>query len=334
MLLLVLVLVELLTGFVGLVSGSADQAAFMATHRIAGYGILILLLWKAQLALRSLRRRRRAAPRTATIALSGLLFVTLGLGLAWSWAGSYVFAGFSGVSWHIYAGAALAPVLVWHSWHYTRGLAVGASVDRRSFLRLAATAVLGAALWQASELIVRTSALAGAGRRFTGSYRAAARDDGAFPVVSWLNDTAPSVDVDRWTLTVRGDVERDIEWRHRDLQPTAEIAAVIDCTGGWYSSQLWRGVPLADILEEARPSPVAASVTVKSATGYYRRFSLDEARRYLLATHVGGEPLAAGHGFPLRLVAPGKRGFEWVKWVSSIEVTRTPKWLQWPLPVQ
>lgn len=93
-------------------------------------------------------------------------------------------------------------------------------------------------------------------------------------------------------------------------------------------------MPVADLLQMAEVSSRAASVTFKSLTGYYRRFSLDEARRYLLATHVGGTMLSHGHGFPARLVAPGKRGFEWVKWVELIEVNETPKWLQPPLPLQ
>ena len=75
-------------------------------------------------------------------------------------------------------------------------------------------------------------------------------------------------------------------------------------------------------------------MTITSATGYYRRFSLEEAEGYLLATRVGGAVLSRGHGFPVRLVAPGKRGFEWVKWVTRIEVNESPKWLQPPLPLQ
>jgi DMSO/TMAO reductase YedYZ molybdopterin-dependent catalytic subunit len=59
-----------------------------------------------------------------------------------------------------------------------------------------------------------------------------------------------------------------------------------------------------------------------------------EARDLLLATHVGGDPLSHGHGAPVRLVAPGKRGFEWVKWVTHVEVNRTGSWLQPPLPLQ
>ncbi len=44
----------------------------------------------------------------------------------------------------------------------------------------------------------------------------------------------------------------------------------------------------------------------------------------LLATHIDEDPLSYEHGFPLRLVAPGRRGFEWVKWITRIEVLSKP----------
>ena len=119
-----------------------------------------------------------------------------------------------------------------------------------------------------------------------------------------------------------------------ELAADAETTATIDCTGGWYSTQVWRGVAVSDLLARAGPTGAASSVTFTSVTGYYRRFSMDEAAGYLLASHVGGETLSHGHGFPMRLVAPDKRGFEWVKWVVDIRVNETPKWLQPPLPIQ
>ncbi|MEE9324570.1 MAG: molybdopterin-dependent oxidoreductase, partial [Dehalococcoidia bacterium] len=76
------------------------------------------------------------------------------------------------------------------------------------------------------------------------------------------------------------------------------------------------------------------SITFESVTGYYRRYSLAEAERSLLATHVGGEVITHSHGFPLRVVGPGKRGFDWVKWLTKIHVNETGKWLQPPLPLQ
>jgi DMSO/TMAO reductase YedYZ molybdopterin-dependent catalytic subunit len=36
----------------------------------------------------------------------------------------------------------------------------------------------------------------------------------------------------------------------------------------------------------------------------------------------------------VRLVAPGRRGFWWVKWVRRIEVVDEPWWLQSPFPLQ
>ena len=79
---------------------------------------------------------------------------------------------------------------------------------------------------------------------------------------------------------------------------------------------------LGALLEEADVDPAARWVTVHSVTGYRWSFPIDEAREFLLATGVAGERLSHGHGFPLRLVAPDRRGFQWVKWVSRVEVRR------------
>ena len=332
MLLLVFIAAELMSGFFGLVSSSPDEATFMQVHRVAGYGILGVLLWKAVNIRFSLRRPRRSAPRWASITLAALLTVGLALGLAWSFVGPYYFWLFSGVSWHIYVGAALVPVLVWHSLYQTRRFRVGFWDDRRSFLRVVGLSVAGVALWQASEASKRLADLSGAGRRFTGSYEDLTTS--SFPVVFWLNDRPPHIEVSEWSLRIRGAVQHELVVGYDDLTADVELEATIDCTGGWYSRQRWRGVPLAELLENAGPTSEASSVTVTSATGYYRRFSMAEAAGYLLATHVGDAPLSRGHGSPVRLVAPGKRGFEWVKWVERIEVNATPKWLQPPLPIQ
>jgi DMSO/TMAO reductase YedYZ molybdopterin-dependent catalytic subunit len=78
---------------------------------------------------------------------------------------------------------------------------------------------------------------------------------------------------------------------------------------------------------------IRRSIEVRSVTGYTRRFPNDDARSLVLATEVGGKPLSVGHGLPARLVAPGRRGFWWVKWVSEIDVHDSPWWWQPPLPL-
>jgi DMSO/TMAO reductase YedYZ molybdopterin-dependent catalytic subunit len=82
----------------------------------------------------------------------------------------------------------------------------------------------------------------------------------------------------------------------------------------------------------AARGPGAQSVYVHSVTGYWIRFPIHDLDRLLLATQVGGAPLSASHGFPVRLVAPGRRGYWWVKWVDRIELQTTRSWWQPPFP--
>ena len=325
---------ELLTGFFGLISGSEDRSIYLQLHRICGYGIVAVLVWKTVNVAMSLKWRRSGPVRTASLVLTGLLVVTLVLGFVWSWTGPYSWWLFSGVSWHIYVGVALVPLLVWHWRHMRRPARKGFSVERRQFLRIAGLAVAGFVAWQASEGLLRAADFNGKSRRFTGSYEAGSFTGNDFPRVSWLNDDPDRIDVETWTVTVQGSAATRMVLTHADLTEDARVTATLDCTGGWHSTQEWSGVPLADVLDSAAPTESARSVVVRSVTGYSRRFSLNDARGFLLATGVGGEPLSHSHGAPLRLVAPGRRGFEWVKWVTEIEISDAPGWWQLPLPAE
>ena len=153
--------------------------------------------------------------------------------------------------------------------------------------------------------------------------------------MSWINDHPAPIDPAAWRLEVRGRVAQPLDLGPDELAglATTARAATLDCTGGWYTEQEWRGVPLATLLDRAGADRRAGSVRVVGVTGYARRFSLDHARHLLLATHVAGRPLDHGHGAPARLVVPDHRGFEWVKWVVALEVDDTPAWWQPPLPL-
>ena len=109
---------------------------------------------------------------------------------------------------------------------------------------------------------------------------------------------------------------------------TRPLDAVLDCTGGWYSTQRWDVVAVADLLGDTGDR----SFEVRSATGYRRLFPMRDAATTYLAVGYDGRPLRRGHGAPVRLVAPGRRGPWWVKWVVTVEPSARPWWQQLPLP--
>ena len=172
-LILVFVTVEFISGFWGLVSGSRDEAVFIIIHRIAGYGLVVLMVWKVAIILFALRNRKRGRmERTASLVLFGLLMVTLGLGFAWSAAGPYYYRPpsgitWSGVSWHIYVSVLLIPLVVSHAIAYIRSFPLPLTfwVERRAFLRFAGIALAGLVFWQTGEQVVRAVGLSGKDRR-------------------------------------------------------------------------------------------------------------------------------------------------------------------------
>lgn len=83
-------------------------------------------------------------------------------------------------------------------------------------------------------------------------------------------------------------------------------------------------MPLALLLDEAGASPAAGAIRLIASSVYVAEYAQAEARTLVLATHVGGETLAHWHGFPLRAVAPTRRGWHWVKWLTAVEVRAGP----------
>ena len=154
----------------------------------------------------------------------------------------------------------------------------------------------------------------------------------AMPVTQWFTDPVPAIEVTGYELLLTRPDRADARLGYGDLlaMPATSLTAVIDCTGGWWARQTWRGIRLDELLGPLEDG----AVVVRSVTGYARRFPAADAPSLLLATHVGGVPLSAGHGAPVRLVAPGRRGFWWVKWVQQVEIEHQPSWWQPPFPLQ
>ena len=331
--LLVAVVVLLATGATSLVSGSPGRAWVFDVHVVAGLATVVLLVWKLR------RVRHRVAPdrldgtRLVSVLLAVVATGALATGVWWVFGGRLDLGPWGLLNLHIGLGL-LVPVLL--VVHLRRRFALPRRetvADRRNALRYAAVVGAGVLVWRAQETANAALDTAGAERRFTGSRERGSGDGNAFPVTSWVADDPDPVDAAAWTLAVSGRVTTPLELTRDEVTPDGgnadEKRALLDCTSGWYSEHDWQGVRVGELLDAADPVEDAAWVQFRSVTGYRWSLPVEEARDALLATRVDGRELSHGHGAPMRLVAPGRRGFQWVKWVEEVRVTRRRELGEW-----
>ena len=328
--LLTLLAAALTTGTVSYAVGSAPATTLVAgAHAVVGLAVVLLVPWKSAVARRGLRRSPHAG-RAAGIALALLVAVTVVAGVVQTTVGWTTAALLTPLQVHVGDALLAVPLLVRHLvTHWQRPRTV--DLSRRTFLGAALLGAVGAAGLLGIDGLTRALALPGADDRATGSTEQGSSTPRSMPVTQWFTDRVPdSAERDVPLRVVVGGrvVEPDLAGLDLD-----EREAVLDCTGGWYAVQRWQGLTLDRLLPPSLPAD-ARSLDVVSVTGYRRRFPLHDAPSLLLATAVGGEQLSPGHGSPRRLVAPGRRGFWWVKWVVAVEVSDAPPWLQPPFPLQ
>ena len=112
--------------------------------------------------------------------------------------------------------------------------------------------------------------------------------------------------------------ELDALPQHRELLPIA-------CVEGWTVDAAWHGVRLADLLDLV-DAPADSTVRMRSmqqrgafaVTTMQPQYVRDA--KTLVALHVNGERLSLDHGYPARVIAPGRPGVLQTKWLTSIEV--------------
>lgn len=306
------------SGLVAWILPEPTGAPLYLAHRALGFALIVALLAKYGIASASVRRRVRRGLSVSLVigSLAAVaLVVTVGLGVGWTF-GLVSFDApwsYSALNIHVLVGLALFLLVAIHSavrWERRPPIARSA---RRDAIRLAVGGLMAIALTAILERFADD-------RRATGSKHAGSFNGNAFPLTIWNFDSIPSIDPAEWHLEVTGALAVPGELSYADLlaMPPHELAALIDCTGGWWSEQRWRGARIGDLIAGARDT--ATSATVVSVTGHRWTFALAELSDAILATHVGGEPLSPGHGWPARLVIPGRRGFQWIKWVTRIEI--------------
>jgi hypothetical protein len=325
--LLVALLLAFATGLGAVASGSSGGQWVVIAHGVVAMAVVLLVPWKSRVVRRGLRRARRT--RWLSLLLAALVIMALLAGVGYTTGLLRSVAGTLGMWLHIAVALALLPLVLWHVLA-RRARPLRADLSRRTVLRAGLFTAASAGLYVAQASTLHLVDLPGSGRRFTGSYAAGSFNPAEMPSYTWLDDTTPAIDPEHWRLTVvDGAGRRELTLGELSAYDT-RVRVTLDCTSGWYAEQDWTGVPVRTLLPDTGD---ASSLLVHSSTGYGIRFPVRDLDHLLLATTVGGAPLRPGHGFPLRLVAPGRRRFWWVKWVDRIELTGTPWWWQSPFPL-
>ena len=325
-----LALLVLLVGAFGsgwlVFAAGGPTMAMMATvvHGLFGVAVLAMLPWKSVII------RRSAGLRVASVLLLVIIVGCLLAGFVQLFVGYLVVAGITPVQVHVGAAVITVPLLIWHVLRHRRPRLRRSDLSRRALVQEVVIAAGVAAVWGGATAVALQTR-PDRPRAPTGSRPAVPGPAAAvvLPATTWLFDTVPELDPSAYHVNVVGETLTVAELVAR-AQP---VTARLDCTNGWYVDASWDAVRLANLIAAAALD-VAATLRVRSVTGYERVFPAVEAEQLWLAIGSRGAPLTPAHGAPVRLLAPGHRGFWWVKWVAAVDLDDHPSWLQPPFPLQ
>ena len=145
------------------------------------------------------------------------------------------------------------------------------------------------------------------------------------------NLTVPQLAAEDWSLTIKGMVDRELEFTYDEILAMDMIEERITMTcvsnevgGGLVGTATWLGVPLDALLERAGIREGADQIVGRAFDGFTTGFPVDtlDGRPAMLAVGMNGEPLPLVHGFPARIIVPGLYGFvSATKWLTEIELT-------------
>lgn len=137
------------------------------------------------------------------------------------------------------------------------------------------------------------------------------------------------VNLNLWRLEVTGHVKTPLSLNYSQILtlPSIEREVLMICPGIFINHGKWKGISMGKLLEKTKMKKGVTHVTFSGPEGEYEkieRWPIEDilSNKVFLAYGVNGETLPKKHGFPLRVVAEGNYGSDWIKYVYKVEVEK------------
>ncbi len=144
-----------------------------------------------------------------------------------------------------------------------------------------------------------------------------------FPVLS--AGPTPAISLEEWRFTIRGLVNASKTWDWQEFQalPSMSFTKDIHCVTKWSKLDThWQGVSIDTLLSYVEISPKALFVKAYCYGGYTTNIPLADLtqEKAFIAYQFEGQPLAAEHGGPARLVVPHLYFWKSAKWIQGLQL--------------
>jgi DMSO/TMAO reductase YedYZ molybdopterin-dependent catalytic subunit len=145
-----------------------------------------------------------------------------------------------------------------------------------------------------------------------------------FPVLHY--GPVPLIDLKRWNFRVFGLVEQPMEWNWEQYGqlPRKSVTLDIHCVTRWSKlDTAWEGADAQQLLALVKPMPRAKFVVAECEYGFTTSVPLEvfDDEQTLIADTYDGQPLERKHGWPARLLIPGKYFWKSAKWLRALKFT-------------
>jgi DMSO/TMAO reductase YedYZ molybdopterin-dependent catalytic subunit len=150
-----------------------------------------------------------------------------------------------------------------------------------------------------------------------------------------INTLPPVIKESEWELPITGLVDNpvtlklaDIRENYTPMDQFVTLACISNpVAGDLIGTTRWTGVPLRDIIKDAKLQPEATHLRITAADDFDEVIDLETVmndERVTLNYAWDGVPLETQHGFPLRIYIPNHYGMKQPKWITKIEAI--PAW--------